>query len=107
MVVAGEIIPIVAAVALIVIIVSGWWLAAGRSRAVGGTHGVVRENVLACPKCNRQFNYQFLPGASLTSLRLGRSRFMKCPLCGRWSVIKIVGQPTGPTDQTIMTKKGY
>ena len=100
------VIPIAVAV-LLVIIVGVWWLARGRSRAVPGTSGVVRENTLTCPKCNGQFNYQFAPGASFTSLRLGRSRYMKCPLCGKWSVIKIVGPPVTPSDQTTPTKKGY
>jgi DNA-directed RNA polymerase subunit RPC12/RpoP len=102
------VLPIAAAVVLIVIIIVGiWWLARGRSRAVRGTAGVVRENTLVCSKCNRQFNYQFVPGASLTSLRLGNSRYMKCPLCGKWSVIKIVARPVVPPDQTLTTKKGY
>ncbi len=107
MIVASEVVPIAAVVVLIIIIVGGWWLARGRSRGVPGAHGVVRENTLTCPKCNEQFNYQFVPGASLTSLRLGNRRYMKCPLCGRWSVIKIVGQPGVPRDQTSATKKGY
>ena len=94
-------------VALLVFIVGVWWLARNRSRAVRGTHGVVRENTLTCPKCNKQFNYQFAPGASFTSLRLGTSRYMKCPLCGKWSVIKIIGPPVSPSDQTVETKKGY
>ena len=100
------VIPIAVAL-LLAIIVGGWWLARGRSRAVSGTHGVVRENTLTCPKCNGQFNYQFAPGASFTSLRLGRSRYMKCPLCGKWSVIKIVVTPVMPSVQTSPTKKGY
>jgi len=100
------VVPIAVAL-LLAIIVGGWWLARGRSRAAPGTLGIVRENTLACPKCNRQFNYQFAPGASFTSLRLGRSRYMKCPLCGKWSVIKIVGPPVTPSDQTTPTKKGY
>lgn len=98
--------PMATAVVLI-IVVGVWWLARGRSRGVGGTAGVVRENTLVCPKCNKQFNYQFVPGASLSSLRLGNSRYMKCPLCGRWSAIKIVAQPPMPPDQTLTTKKGY
>jgi hypothetical protein len=102
------VLPIVVAVVLIVIIVVGaWWLARGRSRAARGTAGVVRENTLVCPKCNGQFNYQFVPGASFTSLRLGRSRYMKCPLCGKWSVIKVVARPVAPADQALATKKGY
>ena len=96
-----------AVVPIVVIVVGVWWLARGRSRDVPGTHGVVRESTLVCPKCNGSFNYQFVPGASLTSLRLGRSRYLKCPLCGKWSVIKIVSRPVMPSDQATATKKGY
>jgi len=97
----------IAAIILLIIIVVVWWLARGRSRGVPGTAGVVRENTLVCPKCNKQFDYQFVPGASFASLRLGRSRYMKCPLCGKWSVIKIVGPPVMPPGQTATTKKSY
>ena len=97
----------IAVVLLLILILGVWWLARGRSRAALGTHGVVRENTLTCPKCNGQFNYQFAPGASFTSLRLGRSRYMKCPLCGKWSVVKIVSKPVMPPDQAAPTKQGY
>jgi hypothetical protein len=96
-----------ATAAVLIIIVSVWWLARGQSRGVRGTAGVVRENTVVCPRCNMQFNYQFVPGASFTSLRLGKSRYMRCPLCGKWSVIKIVGQPAMPPYKTSTTKKGY
>ena len=102
----SAVVPIAVAV-LLVLMVGVWWLARGRSRGVSGTAGVVRENTLVCPRCNGTFNYQFVPGASFTSLRLGTSRFMKCPLCGKWSVIKIVSRPVVPPDQTATTKKGY
>ena len=102
----SDVVPIAIAV-LLILTVGVWWLARGRSRGVSGTAGVVRENTLVCPKCNRTFNYQFVPGASFTSLRLGTSRFMKCPQCGKWSVIKIISRPVLPADRTVTTKKGY
>ena len=105
----GEAMAVVALaiVLVLVIIIGAWWLAKARSRPVTGTKGIVRENTLVCPKCRGQFNYQFVPGASFTSLRLGRSRYMKCPLCGKWSVFKIVFNPPTPSDQTLKTSKGY
>lgn len=45
---------------------------------------------LTCPKCNRTFDYKWVPGASLTAVRLGPSRYMRCPLCHEWSDFDIV-----------------
>ena len=39
---------------------------------------------LECVKCGYRFNYQFIPGASVTSVRLGAARYMRCPGCRRW-----------------------
>ena|GEM_PF-447567 len=39
---------------------------------------------LRCPHCHREFDYDFVPGMSVTALRLGTSRYMRCPLCHRW-----------------------
>ncbi len=55
-----------------------------RNRALG-TPGVVSRARLTCPKCQQTFDYDFVPGASVTALRLGSSRYMECPLCHRWS----------------------
>jgi len=41
---------------------------------------------LTCPKCATGFDFEFIPGASLTGLRLGSSRYMRCPICRRFSV---------------------
>jgi hypothetical protein len=92
--------------ALIVVVVGAWWLARGRSRGVPGTAGIVRENTVVCPKCRREFNYRFVPGASLTSLRLGRSRYMRCPLCGKWSVIRVVARLVMPPNRPLGTQEG-
>jgi formate dehydrogenase maturation protein FdhE len=59
-----------------------------------GVRGMVRQSRLTCPKCGGAFDYAFVPGASATSLRLGRSRYMACPLCHRWSVIRLGGAPS-------------
>ncbi len=39
---------------------------------------------LRCPHCQGEFDYDFVPGMSVTALRLGTSRYMRCPLCRRW-----------------------
>ncbi len=45
---------------------------------------------LTCPKCGKTFDYQWLPGGSFSAVRLGTKRYMKCPLCGKWSTFDIV-----------------
>ncbi len=44
---------------------------------------------LTCPKCGGSFDYEYVPGASLTAVRLGGSRYMRCPLCHQWSVFRL------------------
>ena len=50
-----------------------------------GTPGFVSRSRLTCPKCHETFDYDFVPGASVTTVRLGAGRYMACPRCGRWS----------------------
>ena len=59
-----------------------------RNRAMGSP-GIVSRSRLTCPKCHQTFDYDYLPGASLTAVRLGRSRYMACPLCHRWSAFDL------------------
>ena len=40
---------------------------------------------LECGKCGYRFNYEFMPGMSVDSMRLGIDRYMRCPECRRWS----------------------
>ena len=44
---------------------------------------------LRCPNCRQEFDYKFTPGISFTSVRLGKSCYMGCPLCGRWPVFDL------------------
>ena len=74
---------IVAVVVLGVIII---YLALARRSAVKGP---IQLSHLKCPKCNVEFDYAYLPGASFTSIRLGSSRFLSCPNCHKWSVFNI------------------
>jgi hypothetical protein len=57
-------------------------------------------SALTCPKCNRQFEHRWVPGASFGALRLGRDRYLQCPLCKGWSTFDIldtrVESPRGP-----------
>ena len=39
------------------------------------------NSIVECPHCHYKFNYEFIPGASFTSIRLGPSRILKCPNC--------------------------
>jgi len=36
---------------------------------------------LICPSCKKAFNFHWVPGATLTSLRYGNRRRLKCPYC--------------------------
>ncbi len=47
------------------------------------------ETKVTCPKCRRSFAYRFVPMASATSIRFFSKRYMKCPLCGRFSFFDI------------------
>ena len=66
-----------------------------RSRK-GMVGGPVMLSHLKCPKCNVEFDYAYLPGASFTSLRLGGSRFLQCPDCHKWSVFNLIGTRVDP-----------
>lgn len=44
---------------------------------------------LTCPKCGQPFDYDYIPGASTSAIRLGGSRYMACPLCGKFSTFPI------------------
>ena len=44
---------------------------------------------LTCPKCGKTFDYEFVPGASLSAIRLGNYRYMGCPVCGKAAMFNI------------------
>jgi hypothetical protein len=50
---------------------------------------IVQLSHLKCKKCGVEFDYAYVPGASFTSIRLGNSRFLKCPSCGKWSIFNL------------------
>jgi prepilin signal peptidase PulO-like enzyme (type II secretory pathway) len=54
-----------------------------------------RTRRLTCPHCHQEFDYDVLPGASVTAVRLGRSRYMRCPMCHRFAVFELSHRPAG------------
>jgi uncharacterized protein YbaR (Trm112 family) len=44
---------------------------------------------LVCPKCHGAFDYDFVPGASVTAIRLAGRHYMACPLCRKWSLFPV------------------
>ena len=38
-------------------------------------------SVCKCYKCNYKFNYEYIPGVSYHSIRLGNKRIFRCPKC--------------------------
>lgn len=43
-----------------------------------------------CPKCGQSFDYEFIPGGSLTAIRLGKYRYMRCQKCGKWALFNLM-----------------
>ena len=54
---------------------------------------------LTCPKCGKTFDYEWLPGGSFTALRLGTKRYMRCPLCKKWSLFDVVYTIVKPPEE--------
>jgi hypothetical protein len=96
----------VAAVSALVVVLAIWLsLVARRGRAVG-TRGLVQRSRLTCPRCHETFNYDWVPGGSFTSVRLGKGRYMACPLCQKWSYFDIYDTMvarTEPPESNIVT----
>ena len=64
--------------------------------------GVVPVSHLICPNCGKPFDYSYIPGMSITSLRWMGSRYIKCPTCGQSSWFNLrhtqVDPKTHPND---------
>ncbi len=54
-------------------------------------------SVLTCPHCQRTFEYDWVPLASFSAVRLGKTRYLQCPFCHEWSNFEIwstrIGDP--------------
>ena len=46
-------------------------------------------SLLTCPKCQRSFDYDWVPLASFSAVRLGKDRYLACPLCHEWSMFDV------------------
>jgi len=44
---------------------------------------------LVCPNCRKFFSFHWVPGATLTSLRFGNKRRLRCPYCGQVNTFEI------------------
>lgn len=86
----GTILFLAIGLAVVVVAVVVYSLILSRGRELG-TRGVVQRSHLRCPKCQQEFDYDWVPGASFTAIRLGPSRYMSCPLCRRWSTFDLYG----------------
>jgi hypothetical protein len=86
--------------ALVVVAIVLWAIIVRRGHQLG-TRGIVQRSRLTCPKCHRSFDYDWIPGASFTAVRLGTGRYMACPLCRKWSYFDVyhtlVARPPGGT----------
>lgn len=76
------------AIVLVALLVLYYWRAYRRNRLLGSP-GIVSRARLVCPRCHQTFDYDFVPGAAVTAIRLGKSRYMACPLCHRWSTFDL------------------
>jgi hypothetical protein len=84
--------------AVVVLLVAFYVWVYLRNRAARSP-GIVTRSRLTCPKCRRTFDYDYIPGASFSTVRLGTSRYMRCPLCRRWSRFELAANrvPRGGT----------
>jgi transcription elongation factor Elf1 len=74
-------------ITIIIVSVAIILLLASISKARSG--GLVMLSHLQCRNCGRQFDYAWIPGMSLSAIRLFHSRYFACPICGKWSVFNI------------------
>ncbi len=56
---------------------------------------------VTCPKCHQTFDYEFIPGASVTAVRLGNYRYMKCQKCGKWTFFNVI-KNASPEDKKVI-----
>jgi len=84
-----EWIGIALAVGVVLLLAIYYAVWAARTRQRTGRWGLAQETRLSCPRCRRAFDYRWVPGASLSSFRLGTRRLLRCPLCGAWSVFDV------------------
>jgi hypothetical protein len=57
---------------------------------------LLQASHLKCKKCGAEFDYEWIPSASITSMRFGKWRYMGCPSCGLSSVFNIADTMVDP-----------
>lgn len=85
------------AVVVLLLLVLFYYLQAKRNAGLGSP-GIASRVRLTCPKCQRTFDFDYIPGASVTALRLGTGRYMACPLCHKFSVFEFRGHQVARTE---------
>ncbi|MGI0054568.1 MAG: hypothetical protein ACREBZ_02460 [Thermoplasmata archaeon] len=87
-------------VVAIVVVIALLWVITRRVNRRTGDQGPVHRSRLTCPKCGKTFDYDWVVGAALTAVRLGKNRYMACPLCHHWSMFNIydtvIPKPSSP-----------
>ena len=84
-----ETVGIIIVVIIVVIIVAIAILFVFAQTRMGRSSGIVPLSHLKCNKCGTEFDYAWIPGVSFTSLRLLTFRYLRCPVCMKWSVFNI------------------
>lgn len=62
---------------------------------------IVHRSQVTCPKCKGSYVYEYVPGGSLTAIRLGTARYMRCALCHKFAIFELSANRIRP-EQTIM-----
>lgn len=78
-----------AGIIIIVIIVAAAILVVTVPRRMARSSRIAPLSHLKCTKCGAEFDYAWIPLASLTSVRLVKWRCFVCPVCRKWSVFNI------------------
>jgi predicted RNA-binding Zn-ribbon protein involved in translation (DUF1610 family) len=65
-----------------------------------------RLSHLVCPSCGFQFDYQWIPGMSFTSIRWFGARYFSCPRCGVSSWFNIRDTEVDPETHHCETRIG-
>ena len=84
---------VIFSILILAVFVTGVVIFFRRSKKRGG---IVHLSHLRCPVCGREFDYAWIPGVSLTAIRLFRLRYFACPNCGKVSAFDIWNTQVDP-----------
>jgi DNA-directed RNA polymerase subunit RPC12/RpoP len=51
---------------------------------------IIQVSHLKCRKCAAEFDYSWVLAFSVSSIRLGNTRYLRCPSCHSWLVFNII-----------------